>query len=157
MLPFTVMISAIVFVAMVNTSSAFFSPSSSVNLLYRSFSNSRWLLMTMSESTHFFSASIPSKALSIRFRISILNGKVTTPTVRMPISFATRAITGAAPVPVPPPIPAVINTIFVSSPNIALISSMLASAISRPSSGIPPVPRPGPICILLGTKFAFST
>ena len=39
------------------------------------------------------------------------NGLVTTPTVRMPSSFATREITGDAPVPVPPPMPAVTNTI----------------------------------------------
>ena len=32
---------------------------------------------------------------------------MTTPTVRMPISRAQRAMTGAAPVPVPPPMPAV--------------------------------------------------
>jgi hypothetical protein len=38
------------------------------------------------------------------------NGLVTTPTVRMPSSLAARAITGAAPVPVPPPMPAVTNT-----------------------------------------------
>ena len=38
------------------------------------------------------------------------NGLVTTPTVRMPISRAARAMTGAAPVPVPPPMPAVTNT-----------------------------------------------
>ena len=35
------------------------------------------------------------------------NGLVTTPTVRMPSSRATLAMTGAAPVPVPPPMPAV--------------------------------------------------
>ena len=35
------------------------------------------------------------------------NGLVTTPTVRMPRSRAVLAITGAAPVPVPPPMPAV--------------------------------------------------
>ena len=34
-------------------------------------------------------------------------GLVTTPTVRMPISRAICAMTGAAPVPVPPPMPAV--------------------------------------------------
>ena len=37
-------------------------------------------------------------------------GLVTTPTVRMPRSRAMRAITGAAPVPVPPPMPAVMKT-----------------------------------------------
>jgi hypothetical protein len=30
----------------------------------------------------------------------------------MPLSRAARAITGAAPVPVPPPMPAVMNTMF---------------------------------------------
>ncbi len=36
-------------------------------------------------------------------------GLVTTPTVRTPSSRATRAMTGAAPVPVPPPMPAVMK------------------------------------------------
>ena len=45
------------------------------------------------------------------------NGFVTTPTTRIPISRAICATTGAAPVPVPPPIPAVIKTI--SAPEIA--------------------------------------
>ena len=40
------------------------------------------------------------------------NGLVTTPTVRMPCSRTARAITGAAPVPVPPPRPAVTNTMW---------------------------------------------
>ena len=43
------------------------------------------------------------------------NGIVTIPIVSMPRSLATRAITGAAPVPVPPPIPAVMKTILVPS------------------------------------------
>jgi hypothetical protein len=42
---------------------------------------------------------------------------VTTAIVRIPISFAISAMTGVAPVPVPPPIPAVINSI--SAPSIA--------------------------------------
>lgn len=37
---------------------------------------------------------------------------VTTATVRMPASMHVSAITGAAPVPVPPPIPAVMNTMW---------------------------------------------
>ena len=36
-------------------------------------------------------------------------GVVTTPTVRMPASRAMSAIVGAAPVPVPPPMPAVMK------------------------------------------------
>ena len=39
----------------------------------------------------------------MRLPPSKLNGLVTTPTVRMPISRAISATTGAAPVPVPPP------------------------------------------------------
>jgi hypothetical protein len=38
-----------------------------------------------------------------------MNGLVTTPTVSAPTSRATRASTGAPPVPVPPPIPAVMK------------------------------------------------
>ena len=40
------------------------------------------------------------------------NGLVTTPTVKIPCSLAALAITGAAPVPVPPPIPAAINAMW---------------------------------------------
>ncbi len=43
---------------------------------------------------------LPSKA----------KGLVTTATVRMPSSRAISATTGAAPVPVPPPMPAVMNS-----------------------------------------------
>ena len=68
---------------------------------------------------------------------------VTMPTVRSPASIATRPTTGAAPVPVPPPIPAVMKTIRVSSPIIALrISSTLSSAASRATSGRLPAPSP---------------
>jgi hypothetical protein len=59
----------------------------------------------------------------------------------MPISLATRAITGAAPVPVPPPMPAVMNSMC--APSMALrMSSTAASAASRPFSGLLPAPRP---------------
>ena len=54
---------------------------------------------------------IPSFDISILFRPSNEKGLVTTPTVRIPICFAISATIGAPPVPVPPPIPAVINTI----------------------------------------------
>lgn len=53
---------------------------------------------------------VPASALFMRVRASKRNGFVTTPTVRIPISFAIPATTGAAPVPVPPPIPQVTNT-----------------------------------------------
>ncbi len=76
------------------------------------------------------------------------------PTVRIPISLAAFAITGAAPVPVPPPIPAVMNTIWVFTPRELIISLIFSSAALRPTSGFEPAPRPSvsslPICILFG-------
>ena len=47
--------------------------------------------------------------------------------VRIPSSFAICAITGAAPVPVPPPMPAVINTRFVPF-STSVIDDLLSSA-----------------------------
>ena len=72
---------------------------------------------------------------------SNLKGLVTTATVRAPNSFAIDAITGAAPVPVPPPIPAVIKTISapVNNSSIAILS---LSAALLPISGSAPAPRP---------------
>ncbi len=59
------------------------------------------------------------------------------------MSLAMRAITGAAPVPVPPPMPAVMNSMW--APRIAWrMSSAAASAASRPFSGLLPAPRPLP-------------
>ena len=40
------------------------------------------------------------------------NGLVTTPTVRMPMLAGRAGDDGAAPVPVPPPMPAVMNTMW---------------------------------------------
>ena len=62
---------------------------------------------------------------------------------------------GAAPVPVPPPIPAVMKTICVSAPKIFLISSMFSMAALRPTSGKAPAPLPlvrlAPKVIFVGT------
>jgi hypothetical protein len=66
--------------------------------------------------------------------------------VRHPSSFATSATTGAAPVPVPPPSPQVINTISAPS-RLALISSLDSSAAFLPISGFEPAQRP-PVIIL---------
>ena len=69
------------------------------------------------------------------------NGLVTTATVSTPSERATSATTGAAPVPVPPPMPAVMNTMCAP----AIVSSMRsrsASATSRASSGLAPAPSP---------------
>ena len=78
-------------------------------------------------------------------------------TVSMPSSFATRATTGAAPVPVPPPIPAVMNTIFVLSFSNRLMSSSLLSASLLPTSGLAPAPKPSPSCSFTGTGELAST
>ena len=65
---------------------------------------------------HFsFKSFIPSSAFFILILPSNPKGLVTTPTVSIPISFAKLSYNGAAPVPVPPPIPAVTNTISVPS------------------------------------------
>ena len=62
----------------------------------------------------------PSSARRARWRPSKRNGLVTTPTVSAPSSRASCAMTGAAPVPVPPPMPAVTKTM--SAP---LMSSLM--------------------------------
>ena len=64
-------------------------------------SSRRSLGTTMSVSTPPCSASRPAWAASVRRLPSKPNGIVTMPTVSAPSSRATRAITGAAPVPVP--------------------------------------------------------
>ena len=69
------------------------------------------------------------------------NGLVTTPTVRMPISRAVLAMTGAAPVPVPPPMPAVTNTMLAPE-RWSRISSSTSWAAAAPTSGCEPAPRP---------------
>jgi hypothetical protein len=59
----------------------------------------------------------------------------------MPISLATWATTGAAPVPVPPPMPAVMNSM--SAPSItSMMRSRSSSAACRPTSGLAPAPSP---------------
>ena len=76
--------------------------------------------------------------------------------VSRPASMAILPMTGAAPVPVPPPIPAVMKTIRVSPAVRAIrICSPLSSAASLARSGLAPAPRPlvtvGPIIILSST------
>ncbi len=78
--------------------------------------------MIISVSTLLLSPSIPCSAWLIRRRPSKIKGRVTTPTVRAPISLATSATIGAAPVPVPPPMPAVINTKSAPSKAVAISS-----------------------------------
>ena len=109
-------------------------------------SSRRWLLMTNRVSTSLEMRATPSRALSICLGISNLKGMVTMPTVRMPNFMASRAMMGAAPVPVPPPMPAVMKSMLVSVPRALTISSTCCSASSSPFSGRPPAPKPGPSC-----------
>ncbi len=105
--------------------------------------------MTISVSTFFCSSSMPASAARIRRVPSNRNGLVTTPTVRMPLRRAISAITGAAPVPVPPPMPAAMNTMFTPS-SARSISSTVSSAAARPTSGRDPAPSP---CVISGPSW----
>ena len=71
----------------------------------------------------------------MRLSPSKWNGLVTTPTVRMPSSRTARAMTGAAPVPVPPPMPAVMKTMWEPA-RCSRISSSDSSAAPRPDLGL---------------------
>ena len=72
--------------------------------------SSRSFGIVMIVSTHSRSAARPRSACASRFLPSNLNGLVTTAIVSAPSSLARLAMTGAAPVPVPPPSPVVTNT-----------------------------------------------
>ena len=72
--------------------------------------SSRSLGMTMRVSTSSRSCAMPVSAWLARRRPSKVNGRVTTPMVSAPRPLAIRATTGAPPVPVPPPSPAVTKT-----------------------------------------------
>ena len=66
---------------------------------------------------------------------------MTIPMVRAPISRAISPMMGAAPVPVPPPIPAVMKTR--SAPSSTLrTSSWLSEMACLPTSGRAPAPSP---------------
>ena len=153
MYPVRVMISAIPFAAVANTSSAIANACAIGRLphISRSFS----LLMIRSVSTLSRMSCIPCSACCRRFFPSKKNGMVTIPTVSTPISRAVLAITGAAPVPVPPPIPAVMKIILVLLERISFNSSMFSIAAFLPTSAIEPAPRPSvsvePNCTFNGT------
>ena len=103
--------------------------------------SSRSLGMTMRVSTFSLRRWMPASACTERRRPSKPNGRVTTPMVSAPSALAISAMTGAAPVPVPPPLPAVMNTM--SAPlSTSSISSRCSSAAWRPTSGSLPAPRP---------------
>ena len=150
MSPWLVMISAIDLAATLRVSSALPKASSTVSSGY--ISRRRSLLITSNASTCLAISSTPSRAWSILRFPSKRNGMVTIPTVSMPSSLLTRAMTGAAPVPVPPPIPAVMNVILVPSLSICLIESRLSSAAWRAFAGLLPAPSPSvPSCKSTGT------
>mmetsp|Transcript_19139 Transcript_19139/g.32904 ORF Transcript_19139/g.32904 Transcript_19139/m.32904 type:complete len:312 (-) Transcript_19139:203-1138(-) len=122
-------------------------------------SRRRSLGITITESTAALNAAMPSVACVERRRPSKLNGWVTTPTVKIPKSFAILATTGAAPVPVPPPMPAVMNTR--SAPCTIFVSASCDSwAACCPREGFPPQPSPRvssePICTLLAAEWLAS-
>ena len=97
--------------------------------------------MTMSVSHSLRSSVMPFSACVARRLPSKLKGRVTTPIVRAPSLRAMLATTGAPPVPVPPPSPAVTKTM--SAPlRTSSISSRWSSAARRPTSGAAPAPRP---------------
>jgi hypothetical protein len=97
--------------------------------------------MTMRVSTFSLSFWMPCSACTARRLPSKEKGRVTTPMVSAPRLLAISATTGAPPVPVPPPFPAVMNTM--SAPlRISSISSRCSSAAWRPTSGSLPAPRP---------------
>ena len=117
--------------------------------------SSRSLGMVMRVSTCWPSWRIPSSATLRRRDPSKLNGLVTTATVRAPTSCAICAMIGAAPVPVPPPMPQVMNTMSEPS-SMSKIFLSASSAAFLPTSGLAPAPRPRvssrPSCSLVGAR-----
>ena len=136
--PVKVMTSAMPLAAVQSTSSALAKAFRIVRSLYSSRSLSLRMMSKVSTASRI--ASKPSSACCCRRRPSKAKGTVTMPTVRMSRSLAAFAITGAAPVPVPPPIPAVMKTIFVCSPSSSTTSSSDSMAALRPTSGREPAP-----------------
>src|SRR5712692_6977601 len=103
-------------------------------------------------STYRRSSRNPSSARDMRLPPSNRKGLVTTATVSALSSRAMLAMIGAPPVPVPPPRPAVTNTI--SAPwSVSRILSASWSAASRPISGFAPAPSPFlPMWIFVGAR-----
>src|SRR5438876_3436708 len=119
----------------------------------------RWFGMAMRVSQLAFNSRIPSSACFIRRLPSKMKGLVTTPTVSEPSSLVILAITGAAPVPVPPPMPAV--TKIMSAPSRTSRRRSTSSWAARfPTSGLPPAPSPrvsfSPSWNLMGERLARS-
>src|SRR5580700_8710438 len=119
----------------------------------------RSLGITMTVSTLPISSARACSACSMRRFPSKAKGLVTTATVSAPSSLARFATTGAAPLPVPPPNPAVTKTMSAPS-SASRIFSVSSSAALRPTSGFAPAPRPfvnfAPSCNFTGAWESFS-
>ena len=141
-----------------STSSALRKASSRLVLSVATESNRSFGIM-IRVSTLSFNLLIPDSAWSDRRRPSKPNGRVTIPTVSAPAARAISAMIGAAPVPVPPPSPAVMNTMSAPLTN-SSISARDVSAASRPISGSLPAPSPRvssrPISILKSASLISS-
>src|SRR6267378_3652582 len=147
-MPVTVMREEIPWVACSSTSSAFLRASWN-GMPLPTTASSRSFGTTTIVSTCLRISAIPISAWRIRLRPSNRNGLVTMPMVRAPRSRAICEMMGAAPVPVPPPMPQVTNTR--SAPcRPCSTSSRFSSMAWRPISGRAPAPRPRvsflPIC-----------
>mmetsp|Transcript_30017 Transcript_30017/g.64519 ORF Transcript_30017/g.64519 Transcript_30017/m.64519 type:complete len:254 (-) Transcript_30017:280-1041(-) len=104
-------------------------------------SSRRSLETTIIASTCCASLATAESACRVLRMPSKLKGFVTTPTVSAPADCAHSATIGAAPDPVPPPMPATTKTM--SEPaTICEICSKLSSAAAMPMSGLPPAPNP---------------
>src|SRR5512141_1512253 len=81
-------------------------------------------------------------------------------TTSAPASDARRATTGAAPVPVPPPMPAVTKTMSEPATTSAILSASSSAAL-RPTSGFEPAPMPRDVVIpswsFVDARFTFRT
>ncbi len=114
----------------------------------------------MSVSTYSRSSAIPSSAYRSLRRPSNANGFDTIATTSAPASEASRATTGAAPVPVPPPIPAVTKTMSEPARTSVILSASSRAAL-RPTSGFEPAPMPRDVVIpswsFVGARLTFRT
>src|SRR5438876_6308566 len=147
-IPVTVMSEEMPWVACSSTSSAFFRASWNGMPLPTTASR-RSLGTTTMVSTCLRISAMPISAWRMRLRPSNRNGLVTIPIVSAPRSRAIWEIIGAAPVPVPPPMPQVMNTRSAFWRECST-SSRFSSMAWRPISGLAPAPNPRvsflPIC-----------
>src|SRR5213075_1508545 len=146
--PVTLMREEIPWVACSKTSSAFLSASWN-GIPLPTTASRRSLGTTTMVSTCLRISAIPISACRMRLRPSNRNGLVTIPIVSAPRSRAICEMMGAAPVPVPPPMPQVTNTRSAFWRECST-SSRFSSMAWRPISGLAPAPRPRvsffPIC-----------